>query len=146
MLALAYILMHEIHHITLAANGDSTGDWAEEYKCDEFARQMMLRDVDAYAAACGDDPLLVRGKRAIAIGLANAIYAEITPKKLWAGSDHPPIADRCFANYKDWPADPNASPWVYMSSVLAAQLRRRGVAVGATPFTSARDLCEKLTD
>ncbi len=146
LLALAFILLHEIHHVVLASKGEASGDWAEEHKCDEFARQMMLRDVDHYAVSCGDNPFMVRSKRAMAIALANAIYAEITPQKLWAGSDHPPIADRCFANYEDWPADPNAPPWIYMSSVLAAQLRRRNRDVNAIAFTSARDLCEKLTE
>lgn len=146
LLALAYIFMHEVHHIALAQNGEATHDWSEEYKCDEFARQMLLRDVDAYAKECGDDPDMVRNKRAMAIGLANAIYAEITPKRLWAGTDHPPIADRLFANYKDWPKDPNAHAWIYMSSVLVAQLRRRDVSIGIIEFRTARELCEKLTD
>lgn len=146
LLALAYILMHEIHHIALTQSGGSTGDWAEEYKCDEFAHQMLLRDVDAYAAECGDDADMVRNKRAIAIALANTIYTEITPQHLWAGSDHPPIADRLIANYNDWPTDPNAHCWVYMSSTLLAILRRRGVSVGRTEFRSARELCEKLTE
>jgi hypothetical protein len=60
LLALAYILMHEIHHIALAQSDEATGDWTEEHKCDEFARQMLLRDVDSYAASCGDDRDMVR--------------------------------------------------------------------------------------
>lgn len=146
LLALAYILMHEIHHIALAQINEATGDWAEEHKCDEFARQMLLRDVDSYSASCGDDRDMVRNKRAMAIALANVIYAEITPKRLWAGSDHPPIADRLLANYKEWPTDPNGHAWIYMSSALIAQLRRRGVPIGQIEFKTARELCEKLTE
>ena len=145
LLALAFIVLHETHHVTLAELGLSTGDWAEENACDAFARDLLLSSAEEYARSCGDDPDMVRNKRAIAIGLANAIYAEITPKHLWQGSDHPPIADRCFANYAGWPEDRNSSAWVYMASVLAAQLRRRGVETGDITFGSARELCEKLT-
>jgi len=93
LLAAAYVLLHEIHHVMLSEDGNAPGGWQEELMCDAFARSLMRSNVAKHAVDTAQPAAKILNKRAMGIALSNGVLAEITPPELWGGSGHPPVAD-----------------------------------------------------
>lgn len=102
IIAVGWALLHEVRHIrhqregtSTSANGDTReARHIEEFSCDEFATRFILDQVQRYSDESGDDPILVRRKREMAIHCA--LFAlTLLAKDSWEASDtHPPVQDR----------------------------------------------------
>jgi hypothetical protein len=82
--AVAFFLLHELHHLMLHAEGKTfSSQTDEEFECDSWAAEYLIAASDAYARTSGDDPLLVKSKRAMGIALGMAVIAHIQELGLW---------------------------------------------------------------
>lgn len=100
--AVAWTLLHEIHHIQRQQEGTSADPYeadptrrrAEELSCDRFAAQFLLDRVDAYAAAAGVLADMVRLKRQL--GIYFALFGlTLLAKDNWGDtSTHPAVQKR----------------------------------------------------
>lgn len=102
IIAVAWALLHEVRHVRHQREGTSAsvhGDTREarhreEFSCDEFATRFILEHVQRYSHENGDDPVLVRRKREIAIYFA-LFAVTLLAKDYWEASNtHPSVQDR----------------------------------------------------
>lgn len=102
IIAVAWALLHEVRHIqhqrqdtSASVHGDTQeARHREEFSCDEFATQFILEHAKRYSDESGDDLVLVRRKREMAIYFA--LFAlTLLAKDRWGVSDtHPSVQDR----------------------------------------------------
>jgi len=92
----AYVFLHEMKHIAFSQDGTAPANaHEEEHQCDQFAKQMMLSEIEAYSKQSGYDLGRLITKRAMSISLALFYMLVITPQKSWAGTEtHPSIKRR----------------------------------------------------
>ncbi|KAB2758410.1 phage exclusion protein Lit family protein [Brucella anthropi] len=102
IIAVAWALLHEVRHILHQQEGTGASVYGdtrearhhEEFSCDEFATRFILDQVQRYSDESGDDPVLVRRKREMAIYFA--LFAlTLLAKDSWEASDtHPSVQHR----------------------------------------------------
>ena len=102
IIAVAWALLHEVRHIRHQREGTSASEQGntqearhcEEFSCDEFATRFILEHVERYSNERGDDLVLVRRKRELAIYYA--LFAmTLLSKDSWATSEtHPSVQAR----------------------------------------------------
>jgi hypothetical protein len=98
----------------------------------DFVLRKIFAASEAYAKSSGEDPILVKSKRAMGITLGMAVIAHIQELGLWEeGGEHPAIAARVarLAGVVDLPG--NDYMWNVACSFLLASLRRQGALLGA---------------
>ena len=102
IIAVGWALLHEVRHIRHQQEGTSASVYGdtrearhrEEFSCDEFATRFILEQVQRYSDESGDDPVLVRRKREMAIYFA-LFTLTLLAKDSWEVSDtHPSVQDR----------------------------------------------------
>jgi hypothetical protein len=144
--AIALFLLHELRHLMLHADGQTfSSRTEEEFECDRWAAEYLIAASDAYAKASGEDPILVKSKRAMGITLGMAVIAHIQELGLWEeGGEHPSVAGRIarLASIVDLPG--NDSIWNVACSFLLASLRRQGVLPKRLEFRDQQDLLQNL--
>jgi hypothetical protein len=147
LFAIAYVLLHETRHALYFIENDAPGGVQEERNCDQYAFDFLMGHADQYAAAEGYPPEKVKTKRAMGVLLGQFLIMELTPTSRWSVSgSHPSVKERLkFAignlGLPEWD-----DAYVYCSSLLLSTLRRRGVPLGATPFSGPKDLCDRLLE
>lgn len=102
IIAVAWALLHEVRHIRHQREGTSASELGntqearhrEEFSCDEFATRFILGHIERYADESGDDLVLVRRKRELAIYYA--LFAMILlSRDCWEASEtHPSVQAR----------------------------------------------------
>ena len=102
IIAVAWALLHEVRHIRHQHEGTSASELGntqearhcEEFSCDEFATRFILEHVERYSNESGDDLVLVRRKREMAIYFA--LFAmTLLSEDCWATSEtHPSVQAR----------------------------------------------------
>ena len=94
--AIALFLLHELRHLMLHADGRTfNSQTEEEFECDRWAAEYLIATSDDYAKSSGEDPILVKSKRAMGITLGMAVIAHLQEVGLWEeGGEHPAVAGR----------------------------------------------------
>jgi hypothetical protein len=145
LFALAFALLHETRHAIFAVNQNPPGGIAEERACDDYAFGFLMDEAGLYAADSQFPIDKVKTKRAMGILLGQTVILEMTPQELWGSSStHPPIRERFGAVIDRLNLPPWDDAYVYASSLLLSKLRRSKKNLGEIPFSSPRDLCERL--
>lgn len=121
IIAVAWALLHEVRHIRHQQKGTSAstrGDTPEaqhleELSCDEFATRFILEKVQRHSDETGDNIVLVRRKRELAIYYALFAMTLLT-KDCWEASEsHPSVQDRIDAVCKEIGEDRDETAWAY---------------------------------
>ncbi|WP_057460735.1 phage exclusion protein Lit family protein [Pseudovibrio sp. POLY-S9] len=105
IIAVAWAMLHEIRHIRHQREGTSApplentpearqARHEEEFSCDDFATKFILEHVNRFAEKSGDDPALVRRKRAMAIYFALFALVLLAKDRWDASNTHPSVQDR----------------------------------------------------
>lgn len=147
-MATAYIFLHEIQHLKFRQEGkiDLDSD-DEEILCDEFARKMLLDDLDRYSKDSGYPLEKLKTKRAMSIALASFLLLVITPKQNWEGTrSHPSITHRIEKLTRSLLLPENDKFWIYLSCLTLAYLRYERCLLLEISFSSQKALCLKLID
>lgn len=143
--AIAFFLLHELHHVTLHNDGKKfSKPFDEEFECDRWAMEYLLAQSDDYSQTSGEDPQKVRSKRAMGVVLGQIVIAHMQSLGLWEfGEEHPPITARMSrltaVNLpgEDW-------LWNVACSFLLGTLRRNETLPNRVEFSDQRDLFIKL--
>lgn len=145
--AIAFFLLHELRHLTLQAEGLVYAAQAEEeMECDRWAIDFLITRSDTHAFA-GEQPMMVRSKRAMGLALGMAVIAHVQKLGLWEpGRDHPSAAGRmkALADFIDLPDSDFF--WTVASSFVLASRRRGNALPTRIELTGQRDLLTKLLD
>ncbi|MDL5047293.1 phage exclusion protein Lit family protein [Oscillatoria amoena NRMC-F 0135] len=145
-IAAAYMFLHEVRHVTLAADSSKKPNWdsrAEELECDRFARDLLLTGVNEYCKNTGYKESAVLDKRLIGLALGGFLLLHIT-KKRGGSVSHPAETDRLQCLLANNEADANSYAWVYAACLLLSVLRREGKLSAPLAFAHPRDLFEKM--
>ena len=147
-MAMAYMFLHELKHVIFLAEGNVPGDPKdEEYQCDKFAKEMMISEIDQYAANSGYPPEKVRKKRMMGIALASAFILFATGKNHLAGSaTHPPIYGRWSATVQDVNLPEDDNFWLYFSSFAIALLKYYSITIQPKTVKDYKSLCLDLIE
>lgn len=148
VMAAAYVFLHEVEHIRIGSPSEGRlSPREEELACDTFAREILLARIEDYARESGYALEILTTKRAMSIALASFLLLVITPPSLWGGSDsHPPVLERIQALTHSLALPPSDHFWIYLSSLLIAHLRFRGVNLPHIESVAAKDICLQLLD
>lgn len=144
MVAIAYMLLHEVRHVMFNVTGDRPLEPEEELVCDAFASEFLLQGVDDYVAASGEliDDVLAKRQAGIALG-GYALY-ELTPKGGRGGTEnYPPIADRLDALLLKVDLPTSHWFWIFASSLLVAIIVDRD-PTATMPDLAGEELCHAL--
>jgi hypothetical protein len=102
-MATAYIFLHEIQHLKIRQEVKIDLDSEdEELLCDEFARKMLLDNLDRYSKESGYPLEKLKTKRAMSIAFASFLLLVITPKQSWGGTRSHPSITLLRAESKNW--------------------------------------------
>lgn len=146
-IATAFAFLHEMRHVTLAADGSASPDpKLEELECDRFAREFLLDSIGEYAVSSGDPEYKVRLKRAAGVALNAYFILVLTPPVLWCGSEkHPSVRER-FEGILDATKDvpPDSWFWSMLCSWLIAHLKHEGRLPSVLEGRTIQDLWVRL--
>jgi hypothetical protein len=143
----AYIYLHEIQHVRFDKTEGRPAEYVEEVECDRFARHFLFDKIDDYARQCGAPAEKVRAKRALGIAVAKTVILDVTPLKLWEGTDsHPAVGLRVKSFLEDLGGPVTERFWIGVASFLAAMCRSRGRLPRQITFDSTRELAFSLAD
>lgn len=142
LIATAYVFLHELKHVIFSAENNALENpLDEEMQCDEFATEVILRDVQLYAKQSGDPEETVKMKRSMGIALGAAFFAIATPHELLAGSKtHPAVHRRWSATLASSPLEENSYFWLYFASLAIAILKHRKIVFLAQNVESFKQL------
>jgi hypothetical protein len=142
LMATAYVFLHELRHVIFSAEGNTPGNaLEEEMQCDQFAAEVILRDVNVYAKQSGAPAEKVRMKRSMGIALGAAFLAIATPRELLAGSNtHPAVHKRWSATLASNPLEDSSYFWLYFASLAIAILKYQKIAFPAQDVESFKQL------
>lgn len=145
-MATVYVFLHELKHVIFYSEGDAPEDPKdEEYRCDEFAKEMMISEIRQYAESSGYPEDKVRTKRMMGIALASAFILFATGKERFAGSDsHPPVHGRWRELVKDVDLPDDDWFWLYFSSLSLALLKYYSIKISPIIVKSYKSLCLDL--
>ncbi|MEQ6888830.1 phage exclusion protein Lit family protein [Halomonas sp. CS7] len=145
-MATAYVFLHELKHVIFSAEGDAPEDpRIEEYRCDEFAKEMMISEIRQYAESSGYPEDEVIRKRMMGVALASAFILFATGKDRFAGSEsHPPVHGRWLATVKDVNLPDDDWFWLYFSSLSLALLKYYSISISPKTIQSYKSLCLDL--
>ncbi|EIY1064853.1 phage exclusion protein [Escherichia coli] len=145
-MATAYVFLHELKHVIFSLEGDAPKDPKdEEYRCDSFAKEMMVSEIRQYAESSGYSEDEVRMKRMMGIALASAFILFATGKKRFAGSDsHPAVHGRWLETIKDVTLPDDDSFWLYFSSLSLALLKYYSIKISPKTVKNYKSLCLDL--
>ena len=145
-MATAYVFLHELKHVIFSSEGDAPQDPKdEEYRCDEFAKQMMVSEIRQYAESSGYPEDKVRTKRMMGVALASAFILFATGKERFASSDsHPPVHGRWLEAVKDVTLPEDDWFWLYFSSLSLALLKYYSINIPTRVLKSYKSLCLDL--
>ncbi|MDV6344065.1 phage exclusion protein Lit family protein [Nitrosomonas sp. Is37] len=148
LMATAYVFLHELKHVIFESEGNAPSNpLEEEMKCDTFASEMMLSQIDKYSILSGYPEDKVRMKRSMGIALGNAFLAVATPKDKIAGTDtHPPVYERWSATLGGITLEENDFYWLYFASLAIALLKYKEINFPSVPVTSYRQLAISAID
>lgn len=145
-MATAYVFLHELKHVIFSTEGNAPEDPKdEEYRCDQFAKDIMISKIEQYAASSGYPAEKARMKRMMGIALASAFILFATGKSRLAGSaTHPPIHGRWPATVKDVNLPDDDWFWLYFSSLALALLKDHSITIQPTVVKTYKSLCLDL--
>jgi hypothetical protein len=144
-IAFAYSFLHEIQHVRFRQESNAPPTLhEEELECDRFARDFLLKDVQAYASKSGDALGTVKNFRATGIGVAFFFLLELSD--CWAEStSHPSLRNRLTALADSLTLPDDDMFWIHLSSLLLAQLRFAAASdVSGITSSSPRAVCLEL--
>lgn len=145
-MATAYVFLHELKHVIFSSEGDAPEDPKdEEYRCDSFAKEMMVSKIRQYAESSGYPEDQVRMKRMMGIALASTFILFATGKKRFAGSDsHPPVHGRWLETVKYVTLPDDDWLWLYFSSISLALLKYYSINISPKTVINYKSLCLDL--
>jgi len=145
-MATAYVFLHELKHVIFSSEGDAPKDLKdEEYRCDSFAKEMMVSKIRQYAESSGYPEDEVRMKRMMGIALASVFILFATGKNRFAGSDsHPPVHGRWLETIKDVTLPDDDWFWLYFSSLSLALLKYYSIKISPKTVKNYKSLCLDL--
>ena len=145
-MAAAYSFLHEVQHVKFSSGRHApTSPHEEELLCDEFARAMLLDKIEQYATISGYPLRILKTKRAMSIGLASFFLLVLTPIEAWGGSrSHPPVAQRIQALADSLLLPDTDDFWIYLASLVIAQLRYCEILIRPIKATSVKAFCTSL--
>jgi|GEM_PF-670740 len=142
----AYIFLHEVNHVRIKQENICTNNCHdEEYLCDQYARGILLDQIESYSVKSGYSLIWLKTKRAMSLGLASFWLLVLTPKTIWGGSQsHPSIMKRIksFTDFLELPD--NDHFWAYFASLVFSHLRYEKIVPDAFNFTTLKELCLTL--
>ena len=141
----AYCFLHEIKHVMLRTSDEQLTQHEEEIRCDGFARDFLLSQIDQYARTSGYPLDVLKAKRSMGIALASVLLLVITPRALWSGSAiHPPVASRIVELTNRLEIQASYHFWIYLSCLLLAQIKKDGLVFFNQIITNPREYCLSL--
>lgn len=154
LMALGWILFHEIAHVTLSHHpqpSDIAASQRQETEADSWAADFMLQHVDRYCREnlpynprCGE---LVRLKRQKAIIVALLWLVKFECHfGVRADGTHPPTYDRLFRLLGEFADDPNHLLWAFASVVLGMHVQAAGTNHADREFSEFRELVSHQCD
>ncbi len=146
MIAVTYMLLHEIRHVMFQKDGGRPSAAVEESECDAFARGFLLGNLEEYARGSGQSANEILAKRAAGIALGTYALYQFTTETVRAGSsEYPPIADRLKCLFPDVDLPPYHWFWDFAASLLAAIVIRRNPD-STMPDLNGQSLCLALVE
>ena len=138
----AYVFLHEMKHIAFRNDGNTPlNPHQEELECDQFAKQMMLGELELYSKQSGYDLLELTSKRIMSISLAHFFMLVITKKDLWTGSKtHPSFKSRMTSMVSGLTVQDNDISWRYMSCLFLSHLRYLKIHPLIIKFNNLKEL------
>jgi hypothetical protein len=144
-LAGACTFLHEMSHVKISEDKNDMERLAEEFACDEFAREFLIRDIAIYSASSGYPEIKVAAKRWIAVGITGMKIIYMTPREHLRGSTtHPCVFERMEKIIAKIPAGTLEYVWDYISSLLLLYLHLNDIPAPNLIYVSKRPLCESL--
>ena len=145
MIAIAYMLLHEVRHVMFNVDGGRPSEPAdEELACDAYARAFLLEGVEEYAKISGEKAYCVLAKRAAGIALGAYALYEFTPEGGRGGTaDYPPVADRLEALFPAVDLQADHWFWDFAASLLVSIVVNRDHSA-VVPDLTGRNLCNEL--
>ncbi|MFP8965214.1 phage exclusion protein Lit family protein [Pokkaliibacter sp. CJK22405] len=141
-MATAFTLLHELKHVIFSVEKESPGTPIdEEYRCDAFAKEMMISKIHLYAELSGYAEDKVRTKRMMGIALASAFILFATGKEHVFGSNsHPPVHGRWLELVEDMSLPDDDWMWLYFSSLFLALLKYYSIKISPKIVKSYKSL------
>ena len=147
LLAVAALLLHELRHVMLAADGQQYEDLRdEEMACDVWARDFMTAKAGPYAEQHDHAYSEVIRKRSMALALASAMIHDTTPFWGRCGSEaYYPVRDRVKALVGATSLADDDCFWVFAACLMLGIRRETGLHVEVRADGS-RALVEALVE
>lgn len=144
-MASAFILLHEIRHIQISKENYKFDNHKEELDCDYYAKNFILEKVEEYSTSTRSNSLDVLSKRATSLAVVVHLFLAKVPLQNWNGTDsHPPLSDRISPFVNDIEQPDNDFYWLYLSSILLAQLRINNISLELTTIHNYKELSQIL--
>ena len=146
VIAIAYTLLHELHHVKCADEAlRFPSSQEEELACDDFARRFLLDAVDMYARESGEDRIAVLQKRGAGIAVGCFVLGNVTHRSAWAGTEsHPPLAKRLRLLSVGIAVPKNGLYWSFFGSLLLSIVRLGSLLPEHLAVADWEDGCAKL--
>lgn len=144
MIALAYMLLHEVRHVMYYVERDRPAAPDEELACDAFARAFLLGRAEDHINSSGElaDDVVAKRQAGIALG-AYALY-EFTQDGGRGGTAlYPPVAVRLDALFCEVGLPSGHWFWDFAASLLVAIIVDRDQAA-TVPELAGKELCHAL--
>lgn len=131
LLGVAALLLHELRHVMLAADGEKYEDLRdEEMACDVWARDFMTAKVALYAEKHNHAYSEVIRKRSTALAFASAMIHDTTPFWGRCGSEaYYPVTDRVKALVGATPLAHDDCFWLVVACLMLGIRRDAGLHV-----------------
>lgn len=144
-MGMAFILLHEMHHLVLEQDRlKPTDPREEEYACDHFALVYLMKHHEILTAGAPQ----VLTKRAMGIFMAMFVLLAMSLSPQWGqvGTTHPPLAGRVKALVKELDLTDNDLLWIFMGSLLVGLLRHQAQPLPALSAPTPKHLCHQIID
>ncbi|EJG1192097.1 phage exclusion protein Lit family protein [Vibrio parahaemolyticus] len=145
-LATAYVFLHELKHVQFSSQNNAPDSvLEEEFKCDEFAVNMLTDQISSYVAISHENAAEVKSKRSIGIALATAFLFVLTPESSWDGSDsHPAVTKRLDDVSVQLNLSCDDNYWLYLASFFIAHCYFKNIEIPEVPFSSYKELSQSV--
>ncbi len=136
ILALAFVILHELRHAMFQTAGDQPSLIRdEESACDLWAKEFLLSRQSEFAQDYGHDDTLSKSKRALGLAVGTLIIHELTPMLARGGNtEYFSVGDRTRKLISDVELPDSDMYWTWVSSLLIGIHRRAShpLSIGAT--------------